>query len=193
MNVDDLIATAQPRTEVVRICARGDLVTRHAEAVAHLRDTATGDESLAGNPATVAAAEAVKAIEDEQDAATVEFTVQAVSRKTWADLLAKHGPSPEDRRAGHDHNPQTFPVAAIAACVKDPELSLDQALKLSEVLHTGEWNKLWVAVVGLNVTGTPSPKLAAATDLLRANEHSSTTPPTGESPEGGSLAGSGEQ
>lgn len=191
MNIDDLIATAQPRTEVVRICARGDLVSRHQEAVARLRESTSGDDSLAGNPATQAAAGEVVAIEAEQDAATVDFTVHAVSRQVWADLLAKHPPSAEDRRAGHDHNPQTFPVAAIAACVDD--LSVEQATKLSEVLHMGEWNKLWVTVIGLNVTGTPTPKLAAATDLLRANEPSSTTSLPEESPEGGSLAGSGEQ
>lgn len=189
MNVDDLIATAQPRTEVVRICARGDLVTRHAEAVARLREASAGDDSLAG-PDTHAAAGEVVALEAKQEAATVEFVVHAVSRKVWADLLAKHPPSAEDRRAGHDHNPQTFPIAAIAACVDD--LTVEQAQKLSEVLHMGEWNKLWVTAIGLNVTGTPSPKLAAATDLLRANGHSSITSPPEESPEAGSLAGSGE-
>ncbi len=177
MNIDELIATAQPRTEVVRICARGDLVARHAEAAAALRKAMDDDQSPMGDPATVEASKAVVAIEAERDAATVEFTLQAVSRQKWANLLAKHPPTAEQRRAGHDNNPETFPVAAVAECCKEPTLTVEKAQQLAEVLHMGEWNKLWITVVGLNTTGTPDPKLAAATELLRVNGHSSTTQP----------------
>lgn len=190
--VDDLIATAQPRTDTVRICARGDLGASHAAAVAALAEIVDGDDSLEGNPATADALAAVRAIEEEMEAATVTFTVTSVSRQTWADLLAAYPPSKEERRAGHDHDPVKFPVAAVAACVTDPDLSLEKAAQLAEVLAAGEWNKLWVAVLTLNITGTPAPKLAAATGL-RVNGHSSTTPRRGGSLEDGSLAGSGEQ
>jgi hypothetical protein len=192
VNIDDLIATAQPRIEKVRICARGDLVAKHQEAVVAMSDTISDDDSLSGNPATIAAAEAVKAIEDEMDAATVEFTIRSTSRQKWADLLAKHPPSKEERRAGHDHDPKRFPVAAVAECTQAPEMTVQQAAQLADVLPAGEWNKLWLAVLGLNVTGTPAPKLAAATDLLQANGRSSTTPPLEVFPEAGSLAGSGK-
>jgi len=193
VNIDDLIATAQPRTEVVRICARGDLVARHAEAVARLREATALDDSLSGSEETVAAAGEVVSIEAEMEASTLPFTVESVSRQVWADLLKQHPPSAEERRAGHDHNPETFPIAAIAACVSDPKLSVEKSQELAGVLHAGEWNKLWVTVIGLNVTGTPNPKLAAATDLLQANAPSLTTPLPAESLEDGSLAGSGEQ
>lgn len=190
-SIDDLIATAQPRTEKVRICARGDLVARHQEAVVALSGTVSDDDSLAGNPATIEAAQLVKAIEDEMEEATVTFEIATVSRQKWADLLAKYPPSKEERRAGHDHDPKRFPVAAVATCVRSPEMTIQQAEKLADALATGEWNKLWIAVLGLNITGTPAPKLAAATDLLQANEPSSTTSAREESLEGGSLAGSG--
>ncbi len=189
MNIDELNATAQPPTQQVRICARGDLVAAHAAAVEALSN-ATGSDSLA-DPVMLEAAKAVTAVEEEMEAATVTFTVSAISRRRWADLLAKHPPSKEQRRAGHDHDPDRFPVAAVAACVS--EMTEAQAQQLSDVLPAGEWNKLWVAALGLNITETPHPKLGAATELLRANGLSSTTPPNGASPEDGSLAGSGEQ
>lgn len=191
--VDDLIATAQPRTEKVRICARGDLVEAWAEAATAAASAASEDQSLEGGPATIEATERVVAIEEEMDRASVEFTVSTVPREVWADLLAEHPPSKEQRRAGHDHDPKTFPVAALAACTAEPPVSLDQAQKLAKVLHAGEWNKLWVAILGLNVAAMPSPKLRAATDLLRANGRSSTTPPLEGSLEDGSSAGSGAQ
>ena len=191
--VDDLIATAQPRTEKVRICARGDLVAAHAAAVVALAEEIGSDESLeGGTPTTDSAAEVVR-IEEEMEASTVTFTVASVSRHVWADLLAANPPSKEERRAGHDHDPRTFPVAAVAACVTDPPMTEEQASKLADVLPPGEWNKLWVAALTINITGTPAPKLPAATELLRVNGRSSTTPPSEGSLEDGSSVGSGEQ
>ena len=191
--VDELIATAQPRTEQVRICARGDLVAKHQEAVSVLKAATDADESLTGSAEVKAAAGAVVAVEAEMEAATVTFTVASTSRQKWADLLATYPPSKEERRAGHDHDPTRFPVAAVAACVASPPLTIDQAAKLAQVLPAGEWNKLWLAVLGLNITGTPAPKLAAATELLQASGTSLTTSGPEGSLEDGSLAGSGAQ
>lgn len=192
MDIDELIATARPRIEKVRICARGDLAARHEAAVEAYHEALSRDDSLAGEGPTAEAA-AVKAIEDEQDASTVEFTVQAVSRQQWADLLVKHSPSKAQQRAGHAFDPGPFAVSMVAACVVDPPITPDQAQKLSETLHNAEWNKLENVAFWLNTTGTPAPKLSAATELLQANGRSSTTSVNRASPEGGSLAGSGEQ
>lgn len=193
MNIDDLIATAQPRTEVVRVCARGDLVAAHAKAVAALAEllSAADDDSLAGNPDVAAAAEAVKAIEAEQDEYTFEIVVSSVSRNRWANLLAEHPPTKEQRRAGHFADPATFAIAVVAECVDD--LDPAKAAKLADVLPISEWGKLESAALILNATETPSPKLQAVTDLLQANGHSSTTPPPEASREADSLAGSGVQ
>lgn len=193
MNVDDLIATAQPRTEKVRICARGDLVAKHEAAVQALADAIAGrnEDSLAGSPEIAAAAEAVKEIEAEQDEYTFELVVTSVSRNRWADLLAKHPPTKEQRRAGHFADPNTFAVAVVAECVEG--LDPVKAAQLADVLPISEWGKLESAALILNATEMPSPKLPAATELLQANGQSSTTSDPEESPEAGSLAGSGEQ
>jgi len=193
VNVDDLIATAQPRTEKVRICARGDLVAKHEAAVQALAEAIAGrdDDSLAGTPEITAAAEAVKAIEAEQDEFTFELVVSSVSRNRWADLLAKHPPTKEQRRAGHFADPTTFAVAVVAECVEG--LDAAKAAQLADVLPISEWSKLESAALIPNATETPVPKLPAATELLQANGQSSTTPQPAASLEDGSLAGSGEQ
>jgi hypothetical protein len=189
VNIDDLIATAQPRIEKVRICARGDLVAKHQDAVVAMAATVSDDDSLAGNPATVEAAEAVRAVEDEMEAATVEVTVATVSRNQWADLLGTHPPSKEQRRLGHAYDPETFAIAMVAACLVPP-LTDEKAKELAGAIPFAEWQKLERAALMLNVSETPSPKLAAATELLQANGRSSTTSdPEGSLADGSSVSG----
>lgn len=193
MNLDDLIATAQPRTEKVRICVRGDLVAAHAAAVDALNRATSGDDSLAVSPEVIDAAAAVTAIEDEQEAHTVEMTVESVSRNRWANLLAQYPPTKEQRRLGHFADPDRFPIAMVAACVVELEGDVGRAEKLADVLSMAEWDKLERTALRLNATEVPHPKLPAATELVRANGHSSTTSDPEGSPEAGSLAGSGAQ
>src|SRR5690606_20326373 len=110
-----LIATAQPRTREVRVCARGDLVDQHARLVAQLEQAAE-EGSVSGNPEVQRISQEIVEVEDEQEASTAVFVMQSVSRRVWADLLASHPPRPQDK--GLDHNPETFPQAMVAACCK---------------------------------------------------------------------------
>lgn len=194
--ISDRLAKAQPRTETVSICLNGSLVNRHEEAAIALDQATRADDSLTLSAAVREAAAAVKAIEAQIDEETVRFVIATVSREEWADLLAANPPTKEERRAGHDHDPKRFPVAAVAACVIEPEdftLADAQELARSKSVPPGEFNKLWVAALMLNVAGTPSPKMEAATELLRVSEASSTTPDHAGSLAAGSSAGSGEQ
>lgn len=190
---DDVIASAQRRTIAVRICARGDLTTRHADLVEQLRNVTMADKSLAGDGEATRLAGEIVACEAEIDACAVEVTIGTVSRQVWADLLAEHPPTKEQAARGSDNNPKTFPPALVAACTIEPPMSDEQALDLADKLPIGEWNKLFAAAYTLNVAGLDSPKLEAATALLRASGASSTTPGPAASPEPRSLAGSGEQ
>jgi hypothetical protein len=195
VNLDEILAAASPRTLEVQVCLNAGLVTAHEEAVRELQRALDRDDSLAGDPAVTAAAEAVQAVEQQLDAATHTFRLRAVSRKVWADLLAKYPPTAEHRRAGHDADPDRFPVAAVAACLVEPELSEADVAKLaaSDAMTFGEWQKLWLAALQLNLPPTPHPKLEAATELLRANGRSSTTSVPEASLDLGSLAGGDKQ
>ncbi len=174
--IADLIATAQPRTVEVQVCARGDLVDRHAVLVRELAEAEGNVQkaaSIADDPEVSRIAGEIVACQDEQEASTVTIVLQSVTRRVWADLLAAHPPRPQDK--GLDHNADTFPPAVVAACAKEPALTEDEANQLADVLPVAEWTKLWLGAVGLNVTQTPHPKLQAATELVRANGGSSTT------------------
>lgn len=181
--IAELIATAQPRTVEVQVCARGDLVDRHAELVVELGQLGPA-QALGADPEVTRLSEEIVAVEEAMESSTVTILLQSVSRRVWADLLASHPPRPQDK--GMDHNPDTFPTSMLAVCCKSPGLSEEQAEQLSDVLPQGEWNKLYYAALGLNVTGTPHPKLSAASELVRANAASSTTQVTAASQEASS-------
>ena len=194
-DIDEIISKAAPRTREVRVCLDPGLVTAHEQAALDLQQAMADDDGLVGSDAVRAAAERVEQVERQIDDATHTFVLRSVSRREWADLLAKHPPSAEQRRAGHDADPDRFPVAAVAACLMEPSLSEVQVRKLAEsdAMTFGEWQKLWLAALSLNLPPVPAPKLGAATELLRLNGPSSTTPAAEGSPDHGSLAGSGEQ
>jgi len=193
-DVDEIIAKAAPRTREVQVCLDPGLVTAHEQAVLDLQRAMDGDDGLVGSDAVRAAAERVAQIERQIDDATHTFVLRSVSRREWADLLAKYPPSAEHRRAGHDADPDRFPVAAVAACLVEPQLTEEQVRRLAEsdALTFGEWQKLWLAALALNVPPVPAPKLEAATELLRQSGPSSITSALEDSPDRGSLAGSGK-
>lgn len=193
MDLDELIATAVPRTKTVQVCGRGDLASEHESLVSELQALMLNpDRGLGGDPEVRRVAQAISDLEDKMAAETVSVTVKALSRNAWSDLVAAHPPSREQARDGEQINPKSFPIAALAACSQDPEITLERAQVLAERLPIGEWQKLWSAVATLNMVQTTVPKLKAATALLATNEQSSTTSDPGGSVEAFSLGGSGE-
>jgi hypothetical protein len=189
-DIDALIATAAPRTVEVPVCARGDLVDRHAALVRELADVeARSTGSIAGNKDVERVAQQIVEVEQEQEATTITLVLRSLPRAAWIDCAGKHPPRKEDK--GLEFNSVTFPPAIVAQCCE--ALTEEQAVKLSEILPQGEWLKLWNAAVGLNVLGVPHPKLAAATEIARVNGSSSISQAPPASRDRASSAGSGEQ
>jgi hypothetical protein len=169
ISIEELLAGAQARTLEVRVCARGDLVNRHAELVAELEE-ASNHGSIGGNAEVRRIAEEITKVEDEQEEHTAVLTLHSVSRRTWVDLLAEHAPRDIDRKRGLDYNAVTFPPAAVAACCD--AISPTDAERLAETLPPAEWNKLWVAVQHLNLVETPHPKLPTVRSIAQASDGS---------------------
>ncbi|MEQ1787329.1 MAG: hypothetical protein ABL966_09770, partial [Acidimicrobiales bacterium] len=139
-----------------------------------------------------AIAEQIVAVETEMDEARVTIEIESIGGR-WADLLRDSPPSGDQRLLGFDNNPDKFQPAALAACAVNPTVSIDQARKLREVLDEGEWGRLFATVQNLNRSPMPHPKLAAATELLRQNERSSTTSdPVGSLEDGSSASGASQ-
>ncbi len=139
----------RPPSMPVRICVRADLVARLEELVA-----AGGDEAQ------------IDKLRDEVAAYECEFVVQSIGALAWQRLLAAHPPTDDQRRRspGLDHNPLTFPYAAVAAsCVAPDGVSDETINELAERLTATQWEALWMACLSVNLfAGTPphSPRAA---------------------------------
>lgn len=185
-SIDDVLASATRRTNTVTVSLRGDLADRHDILVRQLA-AADDDERL------LELAEAVKAVEAEARAAAVDFVVVSIGKKRWTELLADH-PSTEEHRLsfgrGLDYNPETFPYAAIAACCVAPEgLTPDKVRELEETMTVVEWDRLWGAVLTLNIGARLPGESEAASAILRRlrpnSEQPATTTPAGASSSAG--------
>lgn len=176
-DVEEFLAEATPREAVARVCSRQDLLARHAELEAELTEAHQGDLRENREPESPRIAQQIVDLEAEIAGTEREFRFRAIGRRAWADLLAKYPPTKDQQRAhpGLDHNPDRFPVAAIAASAVAPTLTVDQAKLLEERLNLAQWEKLWGACLDANLGGSDRPLSVAAGMTLRASGGSGTT------------------
>jgi hypothetical protein len=173
--VADLLAQAKPAEHTIRLCLRGDLQAQFEELDRQRAEAAskTDGDSLAGSPA-VAIARRMEALREEMDAATVTFTVRALSRKRYQALVAAHPPRrdekgdvlDDDREMGV--NQTTFWEPLIRACAVDPELTEDQWRRLlDDVLSDRQYEQLASAALVACRGNVDIPFSFAASELIR--------------------------
>ena len=185
-SIDEFLDGYEPRTEAVRICMRPDLLARHEQLERQLV-AARGDDDLTGGPHELA--EQVRQVEADIERAMRTFRFREVDARAWADLVAKHPPTLEQRAMGDPFNPETFSVAAVALCAWKPAMTLEQAKKLERTVSHGSFRELWNAVLGANSSVAAAPKSVVADAVHRLSAGSATTSAPEASPDPGSLAG----
>lgn len=175
-DVDAWLDDYQPHTAEARICTRFDLLDQHARLEQDLA-TATTDAKR-----RTLARKVVK-LEAEIEAVEKVFTFADIGGQ-WLDLIGKHPPTKDQLVADKnlDHNPETFPIAAVAASSSQPKLTDDQVKKLRGKLQFVQWQKLWAATLEANLGLALAPKSLLAGAVLRRNGGSGTTPAPEESP-----------
>jgi len=175
-DVDAWLDSYQPHTAEARICTRFDLLEQHAK-LEHDLAASTADAKR-----RTLARKVVK-LEAEIEAVEKVFTFADIGGQ-WLDLIGKHPPTKEQLATGKnlDHNPETFPIAAIAASSSAPDLTVDQVKKLRGKLQFVQWQKLWAATLEANLGVASAPKSLLAGVVLRRNGGSGTTPAPEESP-----------
>lgn len=175
--IDELLAEIQPRTATTRVLLRQELVERHAELDAELNAAVLSDQHQNREPLGPVLAQQLAELEAEIDAAKRPFTFKAIGKRKWADLMAKHPPKPEQVKVyGRlDHNPDTFPAAAIAASCISPVMTVDQVKAFEDGLNQTEFDKLWGACLEANVGGGSDPKSLTAGLILRTSGPSAST------------------
>lgn len=186
-SIKEILAQAENpafvRLATAKVLLRQDLVARHHEldvelAVAIARDATTNERDQAP-----AISQQLVELQDEMEAAKVEFRFRAIGKRAWADLLAKHPPTKvqvqqakDNKTSAWDHNPETFPIAAIAAsCIAPEGVDEDAVRRLEAVLTDSQFTVLWRAAVDANLGGVEVPKSLAAGAILRVSERSASS------------------
>lgn len=153
-----------------------DMLERHEQLEMEYSQAQSHSISLDSDAPTIAAEMA--ALEDELARFKVVFRVKALPRKQWADLLKAHAPSPAQRKSDSraDFDPETFPGAAITACLISPEMTAEQVAVLENGDENGnggltdaQFNTLFNAVVLVNQSGLSAPNSVAAAAHRRLN------------------------
>jgi hypothetical protein len=169
--VADILATAENpayhRVATARILLRQDLEERYDELAAKL-DAALAVDKIEDSLVTTAGpiAAEIRALEAEKEAAKVPFRMRSIGRKPWQDLARDYPPTNEQlaaerKRAQHvgerpmdmEHNPETFPIAAISASLIEPEMKYDEVERLSNSITLSQWLLLWNKCVEANAGG----------------------------------------
>ena len=167
MNVDELLDAAKPQTRTVPVCLDGTI----AEPLEDLRArwaalASAGGDTLAPSPELAEVKAQIKALEDKADAATKHIVVQSIGGRAWRKLVAEHPPTDPQYLWDLD----TFPPAAVAACCVDPQLTVEQAERLADVLTDGQWDKLYKTVLLVNRGDDLIPKYGPGIGLLPTSE-----------------------
>ncbi|WP_326828674.1 hypothetical protein OIE13_22300 [Streptosporangium sp. NBC_01810] len=129
--------------------------------------------SAGRTPEEIKLAEAIEDLRQEMQADVTVFRLRALPKGKWTSLMAKHPPRTEDREEGNAYNMETGPIAAVAACCVDPQMSVPEVEELvDEMLTQGQWDALWSTVFYLNRRKFDVPSSVAASEILRSSKRS---------------------
>jgi hypothetical protein len=175
-DIDTWLDSYKPRVVEATIVVRYDLLDEHQRLELKLAEAGDTQERRR-------LAEQVVALEGEIAAEAKVFTFHDIGGR-WMALIGEHPPTKAqvEDDANLDHNPETFPPAAIAESSSDPKLTVRQVERLRERLRLVEWQKLWAATLDANLGVVAAPKSLLAGAVLRLNGASANTLVAGASP-----------
>lgn len=174
--------TVQRARTVVRFCTNLALKADHERAVAAL-DAAQRDSGPAMEASSVTeAARAVRELEEQMRAHTIEFTLEARTRKQWVEFEDTHPPregNDTDRRLDIDVSSLDKVIAASIVAVTTTggePVPFDPAAewtRLADEMTNGQWEDFALAVLALNRGAKAAPFSKAASSVIRMSERSS--------------------
>jgi hypothetical protein len=193
--IDEFLDGYEEQRVPAKVCMKGNLVAEHAELDAQLNAAHKRARDSMHDKEVSRLRRAIADIEKRIAESERTFWFHGVGYRAWQDLKRKYPPTKEQReQQGLDLNLETFVVPAIAASAVQPEMSLEQANSLAEILPEGEIQKLFRAVLQANgETLVPKSILAAAIEQVVPSDRSSITAALVASLDQSSSDGSGDQ
>lgn len=168
VDIGEVLKRAKAPERVVDICLDADLAAEHdalsQRLAAAQRSQAT---TMAGSGEAAEIAHRIRDIEERMQASVVQFRMRGLSAYRRQEWLDAH-PAREGKQELFD--PYTAPVALIAACCVDPEMTPEQAKELCEKLGTGQTDQLFNAAWEATSGGSSVPFSVAASVTLRGSE-----------------------
>jgi len=164
---DHLRSKKLPQEKTVTLVSDDDLADAYQEAQAKVQECrtkvamrVTGEQaSVAAEELRVAEAELAE-IRTKVEKASVTLRMRAIGRKAYQTLLEQHPPTPEQIKMIVDEggepgdlmfNPDTFPVALMAATCIDPPMTLDEAREfMDEICNNAENVTVFMAAMEVN-------------------------------------------
>lgn len=110
--------------------------------------------------------EAAQALVEANPTSFYEAILEALPRAEWLRLRTAHMPREGHPEDADRYNSDTFPEAAVIACLVDPVPSDDVAEYLRANLATGEWNRLATVCWNLNEGARQIPKADQLSEIL---------------------------
>ncbi len=103
------------------------------------------------------AREALKLALEDQDEEVFEVRFRGIGRKRYSDLMDAHKPTEEQKKKAEEngglvwqYNPETFPVALVAACCVEPVMTLEETREIYDEWNYTEWSPLFNAAIEVN-------------------------------------------
>lgn len=199
MDLADVVGGHQPRRVTVRLVPDNNLADAYQQAQDELSAAVQASQSL-DTTAAQKARETVERLERQVADVSVEFVLQSIGRAAWVKLRDQHQPTNAQRDMYRkqgvvlDHNPDTFPVAAIAASLVEPSAGSPAETKQLVQRMWDEWNfgeceRLWRACLEANLGAMSVPKRWTGSGTTPSSGQSSGSLGTPESPEASSTDG----
>jgi hypothetical protein len=172
INGDELLARVKPvlKEQRVQICLRPDLMQQHENLEEELRTgAAMGGNRLnpSGKTGPRTTAEAIQALEEEIEAASVWFTFRALPKDEFRAMTTAYPPRPEvplDLYWGY--NQAEMAEALVRKCLIDPVFSEEGWASFVATCAPGEWAELRDAVMEANGGSFTPPKSLLASQVL---------------------------
>jgi hypothetical protein len=170
VDIAEVLKRAKAPERVVEICLDADLAAEHDELSRRLTEAQRSQTALSDGGKAAKVAKEIRDLEGRMQASVVPFRMRGLSAYRRQEWLDAH-PAREGKQELFD--PYTGPVALIAACCVDPQMTPEQAKELCDKLGTGQTDQLFSAAWEATNGGSAVPFSVAASVTLRASDRSS--------------------